>query len=108
MNTEDTLRAQLELAQRLLAPQAGEAEIALRPGELAPDVPTPDGTRIVGSLLLNGQPARVVLDTPLDVLEALAFYEERLPAQGWNRDTMGSRGGFQPSAPAYFSASICF
>ncbi len=61
---EDELRAQLDLARRFLAEQSEEAEIELKPGELAFELPLPPGARVVGSMMRGGKPASMILDMP--------------------------------------------
>lgn len=104
MDSEGAVRAQLELARRLLSAQVARATVELRPGELALDLPLPEGAQVVGSELLNGQPVHILFDTSMDVEAAFIFYAERLPALGWTNGAMGRGGGFIPSASPHMPA----
>ncbi len=95
---DDALRAQLALAQRFLRAHTSEATIELKPGEMAIDLPIPPNAHVAGSLLRDGEPASVIVDTPLTPDEVFAFYGERLPALGWAPDVFMRHGGFIPSA----------
>lgn len=97
----EELRAQLNLARRFLGAQTEEAEIELKPSELAIDLPLPPGARVVGSLMRGGSPVSMLLDTPQTPDEAFAFYDEQLPALGWAVDSFMRRGGFVPSASPF-------
>lgn len=107
---DDLLR---KLALALLVPRySGESyeEPQLLVGELPPDLPftlpIPDGARLLGTLLLGKRAATspvdrtmIVLDTALSGDEVIAFYEAKLPAEGWNAEDLPfrHRGGFMPS-----------
>ncbi len=67
------------------------------PSDLPFDVPLPEGSLILGSLLRNAQQAEIVFDTTLPPGGVLDFYKERLLAAGWYEPTatLGpSEGGF--------------
>jgi hypothetical protein len=91
------------LALRLLRGTSGDAlqNLHLLPGELPPALPfavlVPPGARVWGSLA-GGRVTQVALDTDLPPQRALAYYQEQLPAAGWNEPerSMGVRttGGF--------------
>jgi hypothetical protein len=98
---EEALRAQLTLAQRFLTAQTSEAAIELKPGEMRIDQPVPPGAHVAGSLLRDGKPASLILDTPQTPAEVFAFYDARLPALGWAADVFMRRGGFIPSSPPF-------
>ncbi len=73
--------------------------VARLPDPLPVPVPLPDGARIVGSQIL-GAVATIVLDVDLSEDAALAFYRERLEADGWTlpEQQPGMHGGgFAPS-----------
>lgn len=107
-NGDDAYR---ELALRMLAARFGggsTTEPRLLPAALPPDLPfalpIPDGARLLGTLLL-GEPAAshvgaatVVLDTALLADEVIAFYQAKLPADGWSEEITPRRhGGFMPA-----------
>jgi hypothetical protein len=89
--------------------------VHLVPGQIAAglpaDIPVPAGGRLVGSLVrqsgntvFNGD---VVIDAPQPASEALAIFDQALPARGWTKNSMGKGGqpaGFQPSITASSSA----
>ncbi len=97
---EEEARARLALARRFLAAQSDEAEIELKPGEMAIDLPIPPGALVAGSLMRSGRPAGMILDSPQTPEEAFAFYDAHLPALGWAVDTFMRRGGFVTSSPS--------
>lgn len=101
-----------ELALRLVMAHFGgsQTEPQLLPGALPPDLPftlpIPDGARLLGTLLLGKRATTspvdrtmIVLDTALSGDEVIAFYEAKLPAEGWNAEDLPfrHRGGFMPS-----------
>lgn len=100
--TEDSIRAQFELARRFLAAQSNVA-IELKPGELAIELPLPSGAWVAGSLMWGEEPASMIIDTPQAPEDAFAFYDEHLPALGWAADDFMWRGGFIPSASSFSS-----
>ncbi len=62
-------------------------------------IPLPDGARVVGSQIL-GSVATIVLDVDLSEDAALAFYRERLEADGWTPPAQQPGihgGGFAPT-----------
>jgi hypothetical protein len=122
-----------ELAGRLLAsggggffavdprqqgPQSQLPEVALYPGALPPDLdfelPTPNGTRLVGSAASPpdrlGAAAQIVLDVPVSAGNFDDFYENALRGLGWQAITLfgpGSRSGsgfIDAANAAYFAA----
>lgn len=96
-NTGGDLRAQLELALRFLSAQAGEIPMELKPGELALDLPVPEGGRALGTLLGGGAPIRMLIESPRDGMEALEEFDSQLRANGWTEQYMGLLSGFLPS-----------
>jgi hypothetical protein len=90
------------LLTRPMFPQ--EQEPQLLPGQLPAnfplELPLPEGSRIVGSVVRSPDVAEIVLDVPLAPEQVLAFYRERLSAAGWQppEEQEGHRpGGFAPS-----------
>jgi hypothetical protein len=66
------------------------------PPNLSIEVPIPEGSRILGSLLRSKENIDIVLDCALSPDEVVQFYKERLAAAGWNElETMRPlHGGF--------------
>ena len=45
--------------------------------------PLPDGSRVLGTLIHGPESAEIILDMPLSAEQVIAFYKERLGADGW-------------------------
>ncbi|MGZ3638251.1 MAG: hypothetical protein ACXVCX_10510 [Ktedonobacterales bacterium] len=105
-NEDTTFR---ELAMKLIAarytnPQSMELP-KLLVGQLPPtvpfDLPLPEGTRVLGSLLQgDASTATMVLVTERSPDEVVEFYKERLKAAGWSEEEFpGQQRGFVQSGP---------
>lgn len=67
------------------------------PKELPPDIPLPEGSRVLGTLIRGPEYATSVLDVDLPTEQVLDFYRERMQAAGWQESELpkGLRpGGF--------------
>lgn len=65
------------------------------PQEMPVDLPIPDGTRTVGSMIQEDTGFSVVLDVPMTPDQALEFYRERLASQNWTEVQLpGMNQGF--------------
>lgn len=67
------------------------------PKELPPDIPLPEGSRVLGTLIRWPEYATSVLDVDLPAEQVLDFYRERMQAAGWQESELlkGLRpGGF--------------
>jgi hypothetical protein len=121
--TPDPVEAMRELAVRIIQPAyirfvtqprpSGPPE--LLPGQLPPNppipLPVPEGSRIIGTVVQNGEPT-TVLDVALSPDAALAFYRERMAALGWTQQQMPEyhqqHGGFTESTPRHPIQSMQF
>jgi hypothetical protein len=91
-----------ELALRLAAypgdPRVYDPQLLV--GQLPPgiaiEIPLPEGSRLLGSLVRSQENIDIVLDCALSPDEVLQFYKERMAAGGWNElETMRPHhGGF--------------
>ena len=91
-----------ELALRLAAypgdPRVNDPQLLV--GQLPPglsiEVPMPEGSRILGSLMRSQENIDIVLDCALSPDEVIQFYKERLATTGWNEleTTRPMHGGF--------------
>jgi len=113
-----------ELAERLISPVGSgpngqPMSVRLVPGQIAaglpPDLPVPSGARVVGSavrlsgnIVLSGD---VIIDAPQSASQALAVFDQSLPAHGWTAHPgvkgMGGPAGFQPSQTVTSSSAFC-
>lgn len=46
-------------------------------------LPLPEGSRVLGTLIHGPERAEIILDVPLSAEQVVAFYKERLGADGW-------------------------
>jgi hypothetical protein len=103
MDEPDTNMSLLhELALRLATypgdPRVDDPQLLV--GQLPPglsiEIPLPDGSRVLGSLLRSQENIDIVLDCALSPDGVMQFYNERLTANGWNElETMRPmHGGF--------------
>lgn len=92
-----------ELANRLLqvaymgGPELTQAELlpGKLPEQMPVDLPIPNGSRIVGSEILEDIGITVVMDVAMTPDEALDFYRDALVPQNWTEtDIMGMERGF--------------
>jgi hypothetical protein len=95
-----------ELAERLLqmrfpgdseTPEETELLPGAVPASLPVEIPLPEGCRVVGSVARAQRGVTIVLDCAQPADEILAFYQERLTADGWTVPEMPhlQQGGFQ-------------
>jgi len=98
-----------ELATRLLqATYPGSTELnevqllaGKLPEDMPVDLPIPDGARIIGSEIQEGQGTYIVLDVPLMPDQVLDFYRKALPFQNWTEtDIPGMDRGFVRGDPS--------
>lgn len=91
----------LELALRLTTyPNDTRTQNAqLLPGQLPDqlpiDIPIPEGSQVLGSLIRNPKDIEIILDTYLSSAEVLSFYRQRMEAIGWQTTDIyrPNRGG---------------
>ena len=102
-----------ELATRLLEPSySGSSELVGvelflggLPDELPLDLPMPEGARIVGSAVRDGETIEIVLDARMAPSEAIEFYREHMTSANWTETEIpGTSRGFAPSDP---TATFC-
>lgn len=105
-----------ELALRLATypgdPRVDEPQLLVgqMPPNLSIEVPIPEGSSILGSLLRSKENIDIVLDCSLTPEEVMQFYKERLTAAGWNElEAMRPpHGGFVHSGMRMFLNQIVF
>ncbi|CCF85073.1 hypothetical protein [Nitrolancea hollandica] len=111
--TADDAAQLRELAERLLT-YRGElggqpVAVELLPGQ-APshpglDLPAPEGSRLIGSVVYRDgdKAARLdkVLDVPGSAQDNFTFYQDMLKKRGWNVGSENQQGGFQPSTSSF-------
>ncbi len=99
-DTENNSNSALEaLALRLLISRYMESDPAdgqLLPGQLPADIdlPLPEDTTLIGSMVNPPQEVRIVLDSNQSAEEVIAFFEETLPSSGWTIALEPEQGGF--------------
>lgn len=102
-NTPATNEALLqELALRLSTspgdPRISDPQLLVGqlPGNLLVEIPLPEGSRVLGSLIRSQEHIDIVFDSDLSPEDVLSFYEERMSAAGWNDQEMmrPAHGGF--------------
>ncbi len=95
---DEGLRAELELARRLLEDLhpggSTELRVGALPKLLLPEFPLPDGARILGSMTRGGLFAQGIIEAPQPAENARAFYAERLPILGWKASAFMRASGF--------------
>jgi hypothetical protein len=85
---EESLREFIGRALTRRYPSAEEGDtrimIGLLPEDLPFELPIPEGSRIIGSIV-RGDPTgtEIILDAPLDPEEVISFYHEALIEEGW-------------------------
>jgi hypothetical protein len=112
--TADDAAQLRELAERLLTYPGGTPGGQARtvellpgraPGDSALDIPTPDGSRVVGSAVHRAGDKTTRLDEVLDIpgstQDIFAFYQGVLKKRGWNTGSENQQGGFQPSTSSF-------
>lgn len=98
LNETDLLEFALRLATYHEAPDTQNARLlpGQLPDQLPVDIPVPDGSRILGSLIRSPESINMLLDTHLSPEQVLTFYRERMQVAGWQTNDMDRprRGGF--------------
>ena len=93
-------------------PRVGNPQVLVGelPQNLLVEIPLPEGSRIIGTLIRGPQYATSVVDVELSAEQVLKFYRERMQAAGWQEsEFMKDRrpGGFtSPGMPATI-ATFC-
>ena len=95
----------LEFALRLATYPGGSRtqNAQLLPGQLPDllpvDIPIPEGSRILGSLIRNPENIDMLLNAQLSPEQVLSFYRQGMEAKGWQTTEiyLPNRGGFMPS-----------
>ncbi len=110
----DDQEATLALALRLMGRGFSDDESPTRllvgrlPDPLPVALPLPNGARVVGSQVL-GAVATIVLDVDLPEAQVLAFYRDRLEADGWTvPEQAGMHGGGFAFAPLRFAPALTY
>jgi hypothetical protein len=69
------------------------------PDQLPVDIPFPEGSRVLGSLISNPESINMFLDTHLSPEQVLTFYRQRMEALGWQTTDIfqPNRGGLMPT-----------
>ena len=81
------------------------------PDQLPVDIPFPEGSRVLGTLIRNPESITMYLDTHLSPNQVLTFYKQRMQAAGWQTTDVFSqphRGGFVPSGSQNLGAGETF
>lgn len=103
-NTSSNEAALLTLALRLLerreqgtlTPEATQLLVGQLPPQLPVEIPLPEGSRILGSLIRSGKQIAIVLDTDCCPEKVLDFYRDRLQISGWKIPESYRLGSFEP------------
>lgn len=104
-----------ELALRLTAypgdPRVDDPQLLV--GQLPPDlsveIPLPEGSRVLGSLIRSQENIEIVLDSALSPNEVTQFYKDRMTAGGWNEleNMRPTHGGFVHSGfPTFLNHAV--
>ncbi len=101
LNETDLLELALRLATHPGDPRTQNAQLlpSQIPDQLPVDIPFPEGSRVLGSLIRNPESISMFLDTHLSPEQALTFYRQRMQASGWQTTDIfrPHRGGFMSS-----------
>jgi hypothetical protein len=82
------------------------------PSDLSENIPIPDGTEIIGSLVRSDgkyNQVQIILDSPRDPDEVIEFYRSNLSKAGWNESKVfyPESGGFSSAPSMSESATFC-
>jgi hypothetical protein len=101
LNETDLLEFALRLATYPNDPSTQNAQILAGqiPNQLPEDIPFPEGTQVIGSLVRNPNSIKIFIDTHLLPEQVLTFYSQRMLALGWQTTDIfqPNRGGLMPS-----------
>jgi len=101
LNESDLLELALRLATYPGDSRTQNAQLlpGQLPDQLPVDIPFPEGSRVLGSLIRNPESIDMLLDTHLSPEHVLTFYTERMQAAGWQTTDIyrPHRGGFMSS-----------
>jgi hypothetical protein len=101
LNESDLLELALRLVRYPNDPRTQNAQILTGriPDQLPVDIPLPEGSRVLGSLIRNPESIDMLLDTHLSPEQVLTFYRQRMQAAGWQTTDiyLPNRGGFMSS-----------
>ena len=101
LNETDLLELALRLATFPGDPRTQNAQLlpGQIPDQLPVDIPFPEDSRVLGSLIRNPESITMLLDTHLSPEQALTFYRQRMQASGWQTTDIyrPHRGGFMSS-----------
>lgn len=101
MNEPDLLLLALRLATYPNDSRTQNAQIlpGQLPDQLPLEIPLPEVSRVLGSLIRNPEDIDILLDTFLPPEQVLAFYRQSMETLGWQTTDIyrPNRGGFMPS-----------
>ena len=101
LNESDLLELALRLATHPGDSRTQNAQLlpGQLPDQLPVDIPFPEGSRVLGSLIRNPESITMFLDTHLSPEQVLTFYRQRMQASGWQTPEpyRPHRGGFMSS-----------
>ena len=101
LNESDLLELALRLATYPNDPSTQNAQLlpGQLPDQLPVDIPIPEGSYILGSLIRNPESIDMLLNAHLSPEQVLSFYRQRMEAKGWQTTDIyrPNRGGFMPS-----------
>ncbi len=101
LNQTDLLELALRLTTYPNDPRTQNAQIlpGQLPDQLPVEIPIPEGSRVLGSLIRNPESIEMLLDTYLPPEQVLTFYRQRMETMGWQTTDIyrPNRGGLMPS-----------
>lgn len=101
LNETDLVEFALRLATYPNDPSTQNAQIlpGQIPDQLPTDIPFPEGSRVLGSLIRNPESVNIFLDTHLLPEEVLTYYSQCMLALGWQTTDIfqPNRGGLMPA-----------
>ncbi len=101
LNESDLLEFALRLATYPNDPNTQNAQLLPRqiPDQLPIEIPIPESSRVLGSLIRNPESINIFLDTHLSPEQVLTFYSQHMLAAGWQTTDIfqPNRGGLMPA-----------
>lgn len=101
LNESDLLELALRLTIYPNDPHTQNAQLlpGKLPDKLPVEIPIPEGSRVLGSLIRNPESIEMLLDTYLPPEQVLTFYRQRMETMGWQTTDIfqPNRGGLMPA-----------